>query len=156
VSHIVVALGVTFHTRCHADLSLRRPCRASASRASRRSEGGGNLDGLWGTSGRDVFAVANSDGTILHYDGTRWAPMESGTTLPLAGIWRGRASDRNSRLRASDVAEACGLIEESVARRCWSRRVGGEGLGDPLQGVHELAAGHRLWQGLPFALVQQE
>jgi hypothetical protein len=31
----------------------------------------GNLNGIWGTSPRDVFAVGDG-GTILHYDGTKW------------------------------------------------------------------------------------
>ena len=33
-----------------------------------------NLDGLWGTSIRDAFAVADSDGTILHHDAARNRP----------------------------------------------------------------------------------
>ena len=37
---------------------------------------------MWGSSGGDVFAVG-SDGTILHYDGTAWSAMGSGTTNDL-------------------------------------------------------------------------
>ena len=50
------------------------------------------LNGIWGCSGSDVFAVGNS-GTILHYDGSVWAPMTSGTTETLYGIWGSSGSD---------------------------------------------------------------
>jgi hypothetical protein len=45
-----------------------------------------NLNGVWGRSGSDVFAVGDS-GTILHYDGTAWSAMISPTTNNLNGIW---------------------------------------------------------------------
>ncbi len=45
-----------------------------------------NLNGVWGRSGSDVFAVGDS-GTILHYDGTAWSAMTSGTTNNLNGVW---------------------------------------------------------------------
>ena len=43
---------------------------------------GNNLLGLWGSSGSDVFAVGNN-GTILHYNGSAWSPMASGSTQAL-------------------------------------------------------------------------
>ena len=33
-----------------------------------------NLDGVWGSSSQDVFAVGAYD-TILHYDGKAWSVM---------------------------------------------------------------------------------
>ena len=45
-----------------------------------------NLTGVWGTSGTDVFAVG-AGGTILHYNGTSWSSMTSGTTNTLSGVW---------------------------------------------------------------------
>jgi hypothetical protein len=50
------------------------------------------LSGVWGSSGSDVFAVG---GTILHYDGTDWSPMSSGTTQSLSGVgvWGSSGSD---------------------------------------------------------------
>ena len=45
-----------------------------------------DLLGVWGLSGRDVFAVGY-EGTILHYDGTSWTPMASGTTNWLSSVW---------------------------------------------------------------------
>jgi photosystem II stability/assembly factor-like uncharacterized protein len=62
------------------------------------------LEGIWGTSGEkiltggrdcvnlDVFAVGR-EGTILHYDGYAWSPMESGTTKWLHGIWGSSVTD---------------------------------------------------------------
>ncbi len=45
-----------------------------------------NLNGVWGRSGSDAFAVGDS-GTILHYDGTDWSAMTSGTTDNLNDVW---------------------------------------------------------------------
>jgi len=50
------------------------------------------LNGVWGSSGSDIFAVGN-DGNILHYNGTSWSPMTSGTTDSLHGIWGSSGSD---------------------------------------------------------------
>ena len=44
------------------------------------------LEGIWGNSGEDVFAVGGN-GTILHYNGMNWSEMESGTTNDLEDIW---------------------------------------------------------------------
>ena len=40
---------------------------------------------VWGTSGTDVYAVGPG-GTILHYDGTEWVCLDSGTDKALYGI----------------------------------------------------------------------
>jgi hypothetical protein len=47
---------------------------------------------VWGSSSSDVFAVGNS-GTILHYDGSTWSAMTSGTTSFLSGVWGSSATD---------------------------------------------------------------
>jgi hypothetical protein len=41
---------------------------------------------IWGTSPSDVFAVGDN-GTILHYDGSVWSAMASGTTASLGRVW---------------------------------------------------------------------
>src|SRR5204862_422347 len=54
------------------------------------------LKGVWGATGRNVFAVGGDtpgNGTILHYNGTAWTPQLSGTTEALQGIWG--ASERD-------------------------------------------------------------
>ncbi len=53
---------------------------------------GNALNEVWGSSGSDVFAVGNS-GTILHYDGSEWSAMTSGTTDTLLGVWGSSGSD---------------------------------------------------------------
>ena len=47
---------------------------------------------IWGTSASDVFVVGNW-GTILHYDGTTWSEMSSGTKTVLQSVWGSSASD---------------------------------------------------------------
>ncbi len=51
-----------------------------------------NLQGVWGISGSDVFAVGDS-GSILHYDGSKWMAMSSGATTNLQGVWGTSGSD---------------------------------------------------------------
>ena len=53
---------------------------------------GNSLSGIWGTSSTDVFAVGDS-GTILHYDGAAWSPMNSGTARGLDSVWGSSPSD---------------------------------------------------------------
>jgi len=53
---------------------------------------GNHLRGVWGRSGSDVFAVGD-DGTILHYNGTSWSSMDSGTSEHLNGVWGHSGSD---------------------------------------------------------------
>jgi hypothetical protein len=49
------------------------------------------LTGIWGDAANDVFTVGA--GTILHYDGTTWTPMNPGTILRLEGVWGSAAND---------------------------------------------------------------
>ena len=42
------------------------------------------LEDVWGSSGTDVYAVGD---TILHYDGTSWSKLTSGTTDFLTTVW---------------------------------------------------------------------
>lgn len=44
-----------------------------------------NLNGVWGSGTSDVWAVGDQ-GTILHYDGTLWIPVRSGTTNDLLSV----------------------------------------------------------------------
>jgi hypothetical protein len=47
---------------------------------------GEGLSSIWGSAPNDVFAVGTS-GTILHYDGSTWSAMPSGTTAVLGEVW---------------------------------------------------------------------
>ncbi len=45
-----------------------------------------DLDGAWASGPADVFAVG-SGGTIVHFDGRAYAPLDSGTTVALRGVF---------------------------------------------------------------------
>jgi hypothetical protein len=55
------------------------------------------LKSVWGSGSKDVWAVGDgrflSDGVLLHYDGTSWTWLSSGTTNPLYGVWGTSAGD---------------------------------------------------------------
>ncbi|KPA15074.1 hypothetical protein MHK_004719, partial [Candidatus Magnetomorum sp. HK-1] len=50
------------------------------------------LYGVWSSSANDVFAVGAA-GTILHYDGSNWTSMTSGTANQLNDVWGTSAND---------------------------------------------------------------
>jgi len=47
---------------------------------------------VWGSAANDVWAVGNA-GTVLHWDGTVWAPVTVSTTKDLHGIWGSGPND---------------------------------------------------------------
>ncbi|MEW6141817.1 MAG: C1 family peptidase [Chloroflexota bacterium] len=53
---------------------------------------GYGLQAVWGSSSSNVFAVGQH-GTIVHYNGTAWSAMTSGTIADLTGVWGSSASD---------------------------------------------------------------
>ena len=53
---------------------------------------GNDLYDVWGSSSSDVFVVGGG-GTILHYDGSEWTAMTSGTLNDLAGVWGSSSTD---------------------------------------------------------------
>ncbi|NWF91258.1 MAG: hypothetical protein HXY50_17560 [Ignavibacteriaceae bacterium] len=46
----------------------------------------GAIKKIWGTHSNNLYAVGGV-GTIVHYDGSRWQKIESGTELPINDIW---------------------------------------------------------------------
>jgi hypothetical protein len=46
----------------------------------------GPLHSSWGTSSANMYSVGDG-GTILHFDGTNWTRMVSGTTKKLQNVW---------------------------------------------------------------------
>jgi hypothetical protein len=50
------------------------------------------LRDIWGTAPDNVYAVGGK-GLIVHYDGTVWTQVESGTTAYLTAIWGSGADD---------------------------------------------------------------
>jgi len=53
---------------------------------------GNSLQSLWGSSANDVYAVGDG-GTILHYDGSQWTIMSTGTKDIMYGVWGSAAND---------------------------------------------------------------
>jgi hypothetical protein len=51
-----------------------------------RFDVGGSLHSSWGTSSANMYSVGDG-GTILHFDGTNWTRMASGTTKKLQNVW---------------------------------------------------------------------
>lgn len=47
---------------------------------------GRRLRAVFGTSARDVWAVGDR-GTAVHFDGTTWSPVDTGTTARLTDVW---------------------------------------------------------------------
>ncbi len=45
-----------------------------------------SIDAIWGTSSSDIYFVGNS-GSIVHYDGSGFERMESGTDVDLKDVW---------------------------------------------------------------------
>ncbi len=46
----------------------------------------GWINKIWGTSSSNVYMVG-AKGAIMHFDGTRWQKMESGTDVDLTDVW---------------------------------------------------------------------
>jgi len=49
-------------------------------------ENDGGVGKIWGTSINNIY-FAGRNGTIVHYDGTQWRSLESGTTTDITDIW---------------------------------------------------------------------
>jgi len=54
--------------------------------------GSASLKAIWGSAADNVFAVGTG-GTILHFDGSAWSTMSSGTTTVLASVWGAAPND---------------------------------------------------------------
>jgi hypothetical protein len=50
------------------------------------------LNGVWGSGAGDVWTVGRF-GTILHWDGSAWTSIPSGTPATLYGVWGSGAGD---------------------------------------------------------------
>ena len=82
---LVVAFSILF-------LPLASPVAAAPGWSIMSSGTTENLNGVWGSSSSDVFAVGGF-GTIVHYDGTSWSEITSPTTENLYSVWGSSSSD---------------------------------------------------------------
>jgi hypothetical protein len=46
----------------------------------------GRVQSLWGNSSSDLYIVG-TNGSMAHYDGSAWTPVQSGTSLDIQDIW---------------------------------------------------------------------
>lgn len=60
------------------------------------------VEKLWGTSSSDLYGVGNS-GTIVHYNGSNWQKLDSGTDLDIRDIW-GSRNEKTGELEILAVA----------------------------------------------------
>jgi len=51
-----------------------------------------SLTGIWGNDVDDVWAVGEF-GSVFHWNGTTWEPMESGTSFGFFGVWSAIGDD---------------------------------------------------------------
>jgi photosystem II stability/assembly factor-like uncharacterized protein len=82
--------GFTFFALNDADywftrLGLIFHAAGSTTAYSFGSQSGGPLNAVWGLSDNDMYAVGDY-GSILHFDGSAWTPMTSGTNKYLNSI----------------------------------------------------------------------
>lgn len=50
------------------------------------------LNGLWGVSASTAWAVGDN-GTVLRFDGAKWAPERTGISRTFHCVWASSASD---------------------------------------------------------------
>lgn len=51
------------------------------------------IDSVWGSAGNDVYAVGEGGLWMLHFDGSAWSPMATGTKQSLHSVWGSGSSD---------------------------------------------------------------
>ncbi len=76
------------------------------------------LYSVWGSSGSDVFAAGGA-GTLLHFNGSAWSNLASGTANNLSGVWGSSGSD----VFAADTAGT--IFHSGGGARNWSSMVSG-------------------------------
>src|SRR5260370_592420 len=97
-----------------------------------------DLAGVWGSGPSDVWAVGGigTISTILHWDGSAWTSIPSGTTDRFLGVWGSGASDvwavgAGGTIRHWDGC-TCSTARPSrrnVLPACWGGGGGGGGRG---------------------------
>lgn len=60
------------------------------------------VEKLWGTSSSNLYGVGNA-GTVVHYDGSTWQKLASGTTVDIQDIW-GAVDSKTQALTVLAVA----------------------------------------------------
>jgi hypothetical protein len=74
-------------------------------------ENDGSVTSIWGTSLNDLYFVGRK-GTIVHYNGSSWSKIESGTELDLYDIW----GDMNEQTGEYEILAVGAKLLESTDR----------------------------------------
>lgn len=88
----LVDAGLDAAETSNMDVTSDAPLVVAASWSPASPTFKGDLDGLWGTSVYDAWAVG-AGGTILRWNYVSWTPQPSGTVLPLHGVWGTSTTD---------------------------------------------------------------
>ena len=117
VRNLVLALVVSCSYSCSYSCSdSTSPSEEVFWKPQDAPAGGRTLRAVWVSSSANVFAVGDS-GTVLHYDGTSWKAMSSGTTRDLNAI-HGNSAD-NVYAVGSEATRYDGL-KWTLIRACGS------------------------------------
>ncbi|MBN2272123.1 MAG: hypothetical protein JXN61_16030 [Sedimentisphaerales bacterium] len=79
---------------------------------------GNNLTGISGTSAQNVYMVGVG-GRIIHFDGSEWSEMDSGTTNLLHGVWVSETGTVFAVGLNGTILRLVELVEPPV---CWEER----------------------------------
>lgn len=91
----------------------------------------GGVIKIWGTSENDLYFVGYN-GTIVHYNESGWAKIESGTALDINDIWGFENNNKNFikyipadnqilRLSSENVISKITTFEGSVVNSLWAK-----------------------------------
>lgn len=72
----------------------------------------GTIEKLWGSTSTQIYGIGNV-GSLVHYNGTSWQRIESGTTLNINDIW-GDYNEKTQELEILAVASNYGTGWEKV------------------------------------------
>lgn len=75
------------------------------------TEGPGRANKIWGTSSNDMYFVANN-GLIIHYNGTTFTKLESGTIHNIYDIW----GATNPKTNETEILAVGNLYPDNVDR----------------------------------------
>jgi len=99
----------------------------------------GTIEKLWGSTSTQIYGVGNV-GSLVHYNGTSWQQIESGTTLNINDIW----GDYNPKTGEWEILAVAGNILQGteserailqIKNNLSSELLNAEGTGWPLSGI---------------------
>ncbi len=93
---------------------------------------GSTLRSVWGYSPSDIYAVGGNgplSGTLIHYNGTAWSPVNTGNYTTLYGVWGTSPSDVYA-VGDNTILHYNGLIWSPISMDCLFSAIWGTGPSD--------------------------